>query len=170
MATTVERPLMAYVDPSALTPIIFGEQPEETRIRLDRFPILVSSTLDAIVQPISRLGNRPVGVAQSPAGRGIGRYLGNCLFAGASSVALGQRNVLSAEAITDWETIPAGLHNAGRATGNGGPRTGFLHSIERMTHHRRIPGSRLEIIENCGHHPELEATDRFVRLVEDFLA
>jgi pimeloyl-ACP methyl ester carboxylesterase len=37
-------------------------------------------------------------------------------------------------------------------------------------YHRRIPGSRLEVIENCGHHPELEATDRFVRLVEEFLA
>ena len=36
---------MAYVDPSALIPTIFGEQPEETRIRLERFPILVSSTL-----------------------------------------------------------------------------------------------------------------------------
>ena len=28
-----------------MTPAIFGEQPEETRIRLERFPILVSSTL-----------------------------------------------------------------------------------------------------------------------------
>ena len=37
-------------------------------------------------------------------------------------------------------------------------------------YHRRIPGSRLEIIQNCGHHPELEATDQFVSLVEDFLA
>ena len=45
MAATVERPLMAYVDPSALTPIIFGQQPEETRIRLGRFPILLSATL-----------------------------------------------------------------------------------------------------------------------------
>ena len=26
-----------------------------------------------------------------------------------------------------------------------------------------------EIIENCGHHPELEATDRFVNLIEEFL-
>ena len=41
----VARPLMAYVDPSALTPAIFGELPEETRIRLERFPVLVSSTL-----------------------------------------------------------------------------------------------------------------------------
>ena len=45
MATTIERPLVAYVDPSALTPIIFGEQPEETRIRLESFPILLSSIL-----------------------------------------------------------------------------------------------------------------------------
>ncbi len=37
-------------------------------------------------------------------------------------------------------------------------------------YHRRIPGSRLEVIDNCGHHPELEATDRFVELVEGFLA
>ena len=36
---------MAYVDPSALTPLIFGELPEETHIRLERFPMLVSSTL-----------------------------------------------------------------------------------------------------------------------------
>ena len=34
---------------------------------------------------------------------------------------------------------------------------------------RRIPGSRLEVIENCGHHPELEATEEFVGLVEGFL-
>lgn len=45
MTTTIGQPLMAYVDPSALTPMIFGELPEATHIRLDRFPILLSSTL-----------------------------------------------------------------------------------------------------------------------------
>lgn len=45
MTTIFERPLMAYVDPSALIPMIFGEQPEETRARLEMFPILLSSTL-----------------------------------------------------------------------------------------------------------------------------
>ncbi len=47
MATTVERtrPLMAYVDPSALIPRLFDGQPEETRIRLESFPILLSSIL-----------------------------------------------------------------------------------------------------------------------------
>ena len=32
-------------------------------------------------------------------------------------------------------------------------------------YHRRIPGSRLEIIQNCGHRSELESTDQFVSLV-----
>ena len=36
-------------------------------------------------------------------------------------------------------------------------------------YHRRIPNSRLEIIQNCGHHPELEAREQFVSLVQGFL-
>ena len=44
--TTADMPsLMAYVDPSALIPAIFGQQPEATGRKLDRFPILVSSHL-----------------------------------------------------------------------------------------------------------------------------
>ena len=45
MASTIVRPLMAYVDPSALIPSLFGGQPEETRVRLESFPILLSSIL-----------------------------------------------------------------------------------------------------------------------------
>lgn len=37
-------------------------------------------------------------------------------------------------------------------------------------YHRRILNSRLEVIDNCGHHPELEPTDQFVALVEGFLS
>ena len=37
-------------------------------------------------------------------------------------------------------------------------------------YHESIPGSRVDILENCGHRPELEKTDDFVRLVKDFLA
>ncbi len=33
-----------------------------------------------------------------------------------------------------------------------------------------ISGSRLETIPNCGHHPEMEQTEEFVRLVRDFFA
>ena len=36
---------MAYVDPSALTPIIFGEQLTETLFRLESFPFLLTSIL-----------------------------------------------------------------------------------------------------------------------------
>ena len=33
-----------------------------------------------------------------------------------------------------------------------------------------IPGSRLEVIDNCGHRPEIERTDEFLTLVRGFLA
>ena len=33
-----------------------------------------------------------------------------------------------------------------------------------------IKGARLEVIPGCSHHPELEKTDEFVKLVRDFLA
>jgi pimeloyl-ACP methyl ester carboxylesterase len=33
-----------------------------------------------------------------------------------------------------------------------------------------IPGSRLAILEQCGHHPEIEHTDEFVRLTHTFLS
>ena len=33
-----------------------------------------------------------------------------------------------------------------------------------------IPGSVLSVIDNCGHRPEIERPDEFVRLVREFLA
>ena len=33
-----------------------------------------------------------------------------------------------------------------------------------------IQGAKLEIIANCGHHPEMEQTDEFVSLVKSFFA
>jgi pimeloyl-ACP methyl ester carboxylesterase len=36
-------------------------------------------------------------------------------------------------------------------------------------YHRSIPGSRLQIFDNCGHRPEVERPDEFIRLVQDFL-
>ena len=35
---------------------------------------------------------------------------------------------------------------------------------------RSIRGSRLAVLENCGHRPEVEKPDEFVRLVQDFLS
>ena len=33
-----------------------------------------------------------------------------------------------------------------------------------------IAGSRLAVLDNCGHHPEIEKSDEFVRLVQGFLS
>ena len=33
-----------------------------------------------------------------------------------------------------------------------------------------IPGSRVTVLENCGHHPEIEKTDEFLRLLNGFLS
>ena len=33
-----------------------------------------------------------------------------------------------------------------------------------------IPGSRMTVLDNCGHHPEIEKPDEFVRLVQGFLS
>jgi len=35
---------------------------------------------------------------------------------------------------------------------------------------RSIPQARVAVLDNCGHHPEIEQTDEFVRLVRGFLA
>ena len=35
-------------------------------------------------------------------------------------------------------------------------------------YHDSIPNSQLEIIENCGHRPEVEQTERFVEVVRGF--
>ena len=37
-------------------------------------------------------------------------------------------------------------------------------------YHDSIPNSRLEIIENCGHRPEIEHPNQFINLVKGFLA
>ena len=37
-------------------------------------------------------------------------------------------------------------------------------------YHASIPGSQLVILDNCGHHPEVEKPDEFVRHVRAFLA
>jgi pimeloyl-ACP methyl ester carboxylesterase len=37
-------------------------------------------------------------------------------------------------------------------------------------YHASIPGSQLVILDDCGHHPEVEQSDEFVRRVQAFLA
>ena len=38
-----------------------------------------------------------------------------------------------------------------------------------QAYHDSIPGSRLAVIDHCGHRPEIEQPDEFVRVVSDFL-
>ncbi len=37
-------------------------------------------------------------------------------------------------------------------------------------YHQSIPGSRLAVLDNCGHQPQVEKPDEFLRLVQDFLS
>ena len=37
-------------------------------------------------------------------------------------------------------------------------------------YHRSIMGSRLAVLEDCGHYPEIEKPDEFVKLVQEFLS
>ncbi|MGH7931634.1 MAG: alpha/beta fold hydrolase [Candidatus Binataceae bacterium] len=37
-------------------------------------------------------------------------------------------------------------------------------------YHKAIAGSRLEVITNCGHYPQFERRDDFIRVVSDFLS
>ena len=37
-------------------------------------------------------------------------------------------------------------------------------------YHQSIEGSRLAVLDNCGHHPEIEKSGEFVQLVQDFLS
>ena len=39
-----------------------------------------------------------------------------------------------------------------------------------QAYHQAIPGSRLVVLNNCGHRPEVERSDEFVREVQRFLS
>ena len=39
-----------------------------------------------------------------------------------------------------------------------------------QAYHDAIPGSRLEVLDGCGHRPEIEKTDEFLALVKGFLS
>jgi pimeloyl-ACP methyl ester carboxylesterase len=36
-------------------------------------------------------------------------------------------------------------------------------------YHAAIPGSQLVVLDQCGHHPEMEQTEAFVHHVQSFL-
>ena len=51
-----------------------------------------------------------------------------------------------------------------------GENDAIIPASTGQQYQKAIQGSRLEIIANCGHHPELEQTGKFVGLIKDFFA
>ena len=52
----------------------------------------------------------------------------------------------------------------------GRPLNGVIPISAGEAYQQSIQGARLEIMPNCGHHPEMEKTDEFVRLVRNFFS
>ena len=51
-----------------------------------------------------------------------------------------------------------------------GQDDGIIPASASRLYHEAIPGSRVSLLDDCGHHPELEKTDEFLALVRDFLS
>jgi pimeloyl-ACP methyl ester carboxylesterase len=51
-----------------------------------------------------------------------------------------------------------------------GEQDGIVPISAGEAYQQAIQGARLEIIPNCGHRPEMEQTDEFVRLVQGFFS
>ena len=51
-----------------------------------------------------------------------------------------------------------------------GQQDNIVPASAGQIYHDSIPGSRLDILDSCGHRPELEKTDEFVALVKGFLS
>lgn len=51
-----------------------------------------------------------------------------------------------------------------------GAQDGMVPVSAGEIYQQSIPNSRLELIDNCGHRPEIEQTDEFLALVQGFLA
>ena len=51
-----------------------------------------------------------------------------------------------------------------------GREDGFVPLSAGQLYHQSIPGSRLEILADCGHMPQVEKTDEFLALVRQFFA
>lgn len=51
-----------------------------------------------------------------------------------------------------------------------GDQDGVIPMSAGEAYREAIQGSRLEIIPNCGHRPEMEQTEEFIRLARDFFA
>ncbi len=164
---------------------------------VERLVLVSSGGLGPEVSPVLRAAALPGADLFIAATAGVGRQIGGVLARGLSTVGLAP-NADVAEVLRGYGTLAdperraAFLATVRAVIDTRGQRvaaTNRLYLAEAMpvliiwgerdriipAHHgehahRQVPGSRLEVFENVGHLPQLEAPLRFVTTLEDFLA
>jgi pimeloyl-ACP methyl ester carboxylesterase len=163
---------------------------------VERLVLVSSGGLGPEVSPVLRAAALPGADAFISATAGIGGRIGGAVGRGLSAIGL-RPNADVAEvlrgyaSLTDPDRRAAFLATVRSVIGTGGQRVdasdrlylaeavpvlivwGARDSIIPVHHgedaHRAIPGSRLEIFEDVGHLPQLEAPGRFIAVLERFL-
>lgn len=163
----------------------------------ERLVLIASGGLGPEVSPVLRAAALPGADLFIAATAGVGQRVGSTLARGLSAIGL-RPNADVAEVVrgyaslTDPDRRAAFLATLRSVVGTGGQRVdaadrlylaeavpvlivwGARDSIIPVSHgedaHRAIPGSRLEIFEDVGHLPQLEAPGRFIAALERFLA
>jgi pimeloyl-ACP methyl ester carboxylesterase len=164
---------------------------------VERLVLVSSGGLGPEVSPVLRAAALPGADIFIAATAAAGRRVGSTLGRGLSAVGL-RPNADVAEVLRGYGTLTdparraAFLATVRAVIGTGGQR---IHAGDRLylaeavpvlivwgardriipAHHgedahRQIPGSRLEIFEDVGHLPQVEAPLRFVTVLEEFLA
>jgi pimeloyl-ACP methyl ester carboxylesterase len=164
---------------------------------VERLVLVSSGGLGPEVTPVLRAAALPGADVFIAATAGAGQRVGSAVGRGLSAVGL-RPNADLAEvlrgygSLTDPDRRAAFLATVRAVIGTGGQRVdasdrlylaeavpvlivwGARDRIIPVHHgeqaHRQIPGSRLEVFEDVGHLPQLEAPLRFVLTLEEFLA
>ncbi len=163
---------------------------------IERLALVSSGGLGPEVSPVLRAAALPGADLFISVTAGAGRRVGSALGRGLSAVGLRPGADLAEVArgyasLEDADRRAAFLDTLRAVVGTGGQRVaagdrlylaeavpvlivwGRRDSIIPARHgedaHRSIPGSRLEVFEDVGHMPQLEAPGRFVAVLERFL-
>jgi pimeloyl-ACP methyl ester carboxylesterase len=164
---------------------------------VERLVLVSSGGLGREVSPVLRAAALPGADLFIGATAGVGRRVGSALGRGLSAIGL-RPNADLAEVARGYASLDdparraAFLGTLRAVVGTGGQRVaaadrlylaeavpllivwGARDSIIPVRHgedaHRLVPGSRLEIFEDVGHLPQLEAPGRFVAALERFLS
>jgi pimeloyl-ACP methyl ester carboxylesterase len=163
---------------------------------VERLVLVSSGGLGPEVSPVLRAAALPGADLFIAATAGVGQRVGSALGRGLGAIGL-RPNADVAEVLRGYGTLSdptrraAFLATVRAVIGTGGQR---VHAGDRLylaeavpvliiwgasdriipAHHgedahRQIPGSRLEVFEDVGHLPQLEAPLRFVTVLEGFL-